>query len=257
MQLCCLIFSPSEQKHINQRGLSISKDTLHICTSTELLHQPAINWSMAALHLLRKACMSRLAAVQLLKIALWRCSVIMATYRSRMQSQMATPVLLVALSISAPAMLYEPVPGSVKRRRHLPAWLGLLHAASIAGAVVGARFALFDAQSWLSGRHPSEGLLIGALLAGVAGGCIPLVMRFYGGSKAVRRALLLVGVLGAVLLLLQPPLPLQVRAISMCLTCSVIKPWTFTACFVWCSESIMPGTILPMLSVAAAVKWKV
>lgn len=126
------------------------------------------------------------------------------------QSRLAAPVLLVALAASAPWLLYEPPAGSLKRRRSLPPWAGLLHAACAVAAVINARFALFDALAWLGGRPPSEGLLLGGLLLAAVGGCAPLVARFYLDVGGPRRTVLLGGVLGAVLVLLQPPLPIQV-----------------------------------------------
>ena len=74
------------------------------------------------------------------------------------------------------------------------------------------RFALFDALAWLSGRPPSEGLLIGAVILALAGGCAPLVLRFYAQDSGLRRVLLLAGTLGLMLVLLQPPLPIQVSS---------------------------------------------
>ena len=58
---------------------------------------------------------------------------------------------------------------------------------------------------------PSEGLLIGALVLGSAGACSPL-LRSQQLAASLRLPLVLAGGLGCLLLLLQPPLPIQVRS---------------------------------------------
>ena len=71
------------------------------------------------------------------------------------------------------------------------------------------RFALYDALAWLQGVAPSEGLLVGALVLGSAAACAPL-LRFGRLASSIRTPLVLAGGLGCLLLLLQPPLPIQV-----------------------------------------------
>ena len=77
---------------------------------------------------------------------------------------------------------------------------------------VGRRFALFDALAWLAGLAPGEGLLVGVLLLAAAAACFPLLPLAPPGLWPARPALTLVAGLGCSLIVLQPPLPIQVRA---------------------------------------------
>ena len=70
------------------------------------------------------------------------------------------------------------------------------------------RFALYDTLAWLRGVPPSEGLLVGALLLGSAGACASL-LRSQQLAGRLRTPLILTAGLGCLLLLLQPPLPIQ------------------------------------------------
>ena len=54
-------------------------------------------------------------------------------------------------------------------------------------------------------------MLLGVLLLAVAAGWVPLVVRFYSGGQAGPRAVALLASAGAVLIMLRPPLPAQVR----------------------------------------------
>lgn len=87
------------------------------------------------------------------------------------------------------------------------------------------RFAIFDSLAWLGGRPPAEGLLVGAIILALAGGCAPLTMRFYSQDRGISRTVLLAGAFGLTLVLLQPPLPIQAcvqrdQALSACcITC--------------------------------------
>ena len=75
------------------------------------------------------------------------------------------------------------------------------------------RFALYDALTWLQGVTPSEGLLIGLLVLGSAAACSPL-LRFRLLASSLRVPLVLAAGLGCLLVLLQPPLPIQACPVS-------------------------------------------
>ncbi|KAK9785342.1 hypothetical protein WJX73_005937 [Symbiochloris irregularis] len=128
------------------------------------------------------------------------------------ESRMALPVLFVALTATAPVLLYggQSVSQNSKQpRRQLPPWLALFHCVCVFTSVIVARFAIFDALSWMGGRPPPEGLLVGAIILALAAGCAPLTMRFYSQDAGIRRVVLLAGAFGLTLVLLQPPLPIQ------------------------------------------------
>ncbi len=73
-----------------------------------------------------------------------------------------------------------------------------------------ARFAIFDVVRWAVEGRPSESLLLGLLLLTAALGCAPLVRLLFPGAGGAQRVLV-VGVTGGLLLvLLRPPLPIQV-----------------------------------------------
>lgn len=73
-----------------------------------------------------------------------------------------------------------------------------------------ARFAMFDVVRWAVEGRPSESLLLGLLLLTAALGCAPLVQLLFPAAAGPQRALV-VGIIGGLLLvLLRPPLPIQV-----------------------------------------------
>ena len=68
------------------------------------------------------------------------------------------PLLLVALAVTPPILLYETPKDPSARRQGLALWKGILHAGTVAAAVVAARFAIFDIIQFLSGARPEVGL---------------------------------------------------------------------------------------------------
>jgi len=71
---------------------------------------------------------------------------------------------------------------------------------------------VFDALHILLDRKPSESVAAGALLVAAAAGWIPMVATYYNAVKASalpKRAVVLVGSLGLLLILLRPPLPIK------------------------------------------------
>ena len=72
------------------------------------------------------------------------------------QARLALPMLAVALAVTPPILLYDEKPegAAAAKRRRLPPWLGVLHAASVVAAVTAARFAIFDIVQWVSGARP-------------------------------------------------------------------------------------------------------
>ena len=87
---------------------------------------------------------------------------------------------------------------------------GLVQAVGVGLAVLHARFALFEVLQRLAGGRPTEAVLVGCLLLGVAVGCVPIVAYQHPTSKRARRWLALLAASGALLVLLRPPLPFKV-----------------------------------------------
>jgi len=117
----------------------------------------------------------------------------------------ATPAFLAAAAVSAPALLYGRHGAGASQPSALSPAVGLSHAVAVVLAVARARYLVFDAVALLAGPHPSEGLVLGALVLAMAAGLVPLVRRFYAHLPGARRAVALVGCLGALLVLLRPP----------------------------------------------------
>ena len=59
---------------------------------------------------------------------------------------------------------------------------------------------------------PQEALLAGCLLLTVAAGWVPLVARFYSGSGFGAKAVAMVAAAGVLVIMLRPPLPIEVGA---------------------------------------------
>ncbi len=89
---------------------------------------------------------------------------------------------------------------------------GLVQAAGVALAVLHARFGLFEVLQRVMGGRPTEAVLLGCLLLGVAAGCAPIVACQYSTSQRARRSLAFLAAAGALLVMLRPPLPTKVRA---------------------------------------------
>ena len=118
-------------------------------------------------------------------------------------SHALAPCTLVALAATAP---HVTAPGR-KRSERMPALRGVAHAAFLALSLLHARFAVFDVVFALSGHRPSDATLFGGLLLAAGGGVTPLVHRHFFHVPLARRLLLLVGVAGAMLVALRPPMP--------------------------------------------------
>ena len=87
---------------------------------------------------------------------------------------------------------------------------GLVQAGGVIASVFHARLALFEVLQRLHGGRPTEALLLGCLLLGVALGCAPIALLQYGQAQGARRALVLTAALGTLLVMLRPPLPTKV-----------------------------------------------
>ncbi|GLC46128.1 hypothetical protein PLESTB_001193000 [Pleodorina starrii] len=94
------------------------------------------------------------------------------------------------------------------RRLRLAPWQGLAHFLAILVCVCLARFAVFDVVQFLISARPTEGLLLGCLALTLAAALLPLAGHCYGGAGPVARAAAAVGLVGALLVMLQPPMPL-------------------------------------------------
>ena len=91
-----------------------------------------------------------------------------------------------------------------------PVLQGLVQALGVALAVLHARFAVFEVLQRLAGGRPTEAVLVGCLLLGVAAGCAPVVACQHPTSQRAQRWLALLAATGALLVLLRPPLPFKV-----------------------------------------------
>jgi hypothetical protein len=139
------------------------------------------------------------------------------------EADLVLPASLLALAASSPMFLYEPehrplphgafVPpppqASRRHRTRLAPWQGLAHGVCTLAAVLLARFAVFDVVQYLSSSRPTEGTLLGSLLLVAAGSLAPLVLRCYGANAVLPRVLAMTAMTGALLLFLQPPLPMK------------------------------------------------
>lgn len=85
-----------------------------------------------------------------------------------------------------------------------------MQAGGVIASVFHARFALFEVLQRLHGGRPTEALLLGCLLLGVALGCAPILLLQYSQAQSARRALVLTAALGMLLVMLRPPLPTKV-----------------------------------------------
>lgn len=92
---------------------------------------------------------------------------------------------------------------------------GLVQAAGVALAVLHARYALFEILQRAIGGRPTEAVLLGCLLLGVAAGCAPIVAFQYSDSVRARRWMAFLAAAGALLVMLRPPLPTKVRYICL------------------------------------------
>lgn len=91
------------------------------------------------------------------------------------------------------------------------AWLWKYgHILLVAVVTFNARNAVYEVLHAALGSRPSDGTLLGALLLVIAGGCIPLQAKQQTGWRSARKVTALIGILGVLLIALQPPLPLQV-----------------------------------------------
>ncbi len=115
----------------------------------------------------------------------------------------ATPPPLTA----DPSTLGPSAPARPRRLRLAP-WQGLLHVLTIAIAVLLARFAVFDVIQFLISARPTEGLLLGSLVLTLAAALVPLATHCYGGSGLVTRVAVATALVGGLLVMLQPPLPI-------------------------------------------------
>ena len=91
-------------------------------------------------------------------------------------------------------------------RVHMVEWQGWCHAGLILGAVIYARFAVFDILREILGARPNEGLLVGSLIMVASAACIPLVTRHFPYTKTGRRVLVSCLASGLVIALVRPPM---------------------------------------------------
>ena len=107
---------------------------------------------------------------------------------------------------------------------------GLVQAGGVAASVFHARFALFEVLQRLNGGRPTGALLLGCLLLGAGIGCMPLVLLQHSQSHLARRALVLTAALGTLLVMLRPPLPIQVWLSGRFALSHVLHQYAITAC---------------------------
>lgn len=95
---------------------------------------------------------------------------------------------------------------------------GMVQAGGVVAAIFHARFALFEVLQQLNGGRPTEALLLGCLLLGVALGCAPIMLLQYSQVQPARRVLVLTAALGMLLVMLRPPLPTKVPLLGWLLS---------------------------------------
>ena len=120
------------------------------------------------------------------------------------EARLFFPALALAMAVSPALVLYR---GRGGRRLQMGRAQASGHALLVLAACVYARFAVFDVLVLVTWRRPSEGLLVGALLGGAALGCAPLAWVHLSHSSGAKKAVLALGLAGAVLALVQPPFP--------------------------------------------------
>ncbi|KAG2493679.1 hypothetical protein HYH03_008193 [Edaphochlamys debaryana] len=116
--------------------------------------------------------------------------------------------LLAVSAAPPPGAVVSPVPPPRVRRLRLAPWQGLAHVLSVFVCVILSRFAIFDVVQFLISARPTEGLLLGCLFLVFAACLVPLASHCYGGTGLVARGAAGLGLVGLLLVLLQPPLPL-------------------------------------------------
>ncbi|WPT14438.1 hypothetical protein PSENEW3_00000568 [Picochlorum sp. SENEW3] len=124
------------------------------------------------------------------------------------ESRMAIPVVGYALACLHPLFL-GPKKGDARAATTLEPWKGLGMAFCVILAVAAARFAIFDALHIVLDRKPSEALAAGSLLLAIAVGLLPMINAYYAQYEGPRRAAVLIGSFGLLLILLRPPLPIK------------------------------------------------
>lgn len=77
------------------------------------------------------------------------------------------------------------------------------------GSVVVSRFALFDTLQMLLDRKPSESLVAGVLLLAFVLGVFPSATKYCDGMQFPRKVIIVLGSLGALMVMLRPPLPIK------------------------------------------------
>ncbi|CAG9466123.1 unnamed protein product [Pedinophyceae sp. YPF-701] len=133
----------------------------------------------------------------------------------------AKEALALALAVSPPVALYgastrqldgaRPLSRDREglQRASLGAGAAWLHVLGMVVALAYARFSFFDVLRRLVGAAPSQATVLGVMALGLALGCALLVGRFFPFSTSARLGVTLVGVIGALLVLLRPPLPVH------------------------------------------------
>ncbi|QDZ19924.1 hypothetical protein HOP50_03g24420 [Chloropicon primus] len=159
-------------------------------------------------------------------LASWLLQCILAAKVSMLalhESHLVVPCTVVLMAVTAPVQLYRRAgrdapaawgrPGhhgraSSSGRIKMREWQGVCHAASIALAVLYARFTVFDVLQALLGSRPNEGLLVGSLLIGSSAACVPMLRAHFPFSQAGRRLVISVLASGLVIALVRPPMPI-------------------------------------------------
>eukprot|EP00879_Flechtneria_rotunda_P012843 GHRR01013409.1.p1 GENE.GHRR01013409.1~~GHRR01013409.1.p1 ORF type:complete len:1004 (+),score=317.90 GHRR01013409.1:346-3357(+) len=121
------------------------------------------------------------------------------------EAYLVLPAAVLLLTAGAPLYMYTTEQGKLRVR--LGAWQGLAHVLATVVAVGLARFAVFDVVQWSALGRPHEGVLLGALLVVTAASLLPLITRCWAHNQTAMRLVVMVGVSGLLLAILQPPLP--------------------------------------------------
>lgn len=92
-------------------------------------------------------------------------------------------------------------------------WFQYGHMLLVGLVTLSARYAVYEILCSATGARPSDGVLLGALLLITVVGSIPLQATKATSMRLANRLTALLGILGLLLIFLQPPLPLQVQSL--------------------------------------------
>ena len=128
-----------------------------------------------------------------------------------LQARLLIPAFLFILAVSIPMLggqaAFSDAPS--KKVSSLGWLLGGKQVLFVGLATLSGRYAIYEVLHIAMGSRPSEGILVGSVLLVIAAGCIIPQARAGRLQQKQQRLTALMGILGLLLIALQPPLPLQ------------------------------------------------